>query len=110
MNSTVTLMICFNSEKIVDEFLNVVDRKFEVTDLVKVQLVFSIINYQPPENEFFVDIIDQRTWLTDVYSCKFLNKFVKSGLKRDILKRITVNVLTGSSWRFKRFNKISSDA
>ena len=47
-----------NAYEIVDEFLNVVDRKFEVTDLVEVQSAVSIINYQPPENEFFVEVFD----------------------------------------------------
>ena len=96
-----------NSEKIVDAFLNEVDRKFEVDDPVEVQSAFTIINYQPPENEFFVEVIDQRSWLTDVYNCRFFNDFVKMGLKKNILKWIIVNTLTGSSWRFKRFNKIS---
>ena len=59
------------------------------------------------KNEFFVEVIDERSWLTDVYSCKFFNEFVKSGFKKDILKRIIVNELTGSSWRFKIFNKLS---
>ena len=57
---------------------------------------------------FFVEVIDQRSWLTDVYSCKFFDEFVKNGLKRDILKQIIVHAVTGSSWRFERFNKISA--
>ena len=90
-------MIFFNSQAVVDEFLNVVDNKFEVDAKVEVQSKFSIINYQPPENEFFEELIDQRSWITDIYTCKYFNEFVKAALKKDIFKRIIVNALTDSS-------------
>ena len=65
------------------------------------------MQYQPPENDFCVEVIDNRFWITDFFECVYFNEFVKSGLKKSILKRIIVNGLTGSSWRFKRFNRIS---
>ena len=70
-------------------------------------MVMLKMQYQPPENDFFVEVIDNRFWITDVFECVYFNEFVKSGLKKSILKRIIVNGLTGSSWRFKRFNRIS---
>ena len=72
----------FNSAKIVDEFLNVVDRKFEVTELVEVQSAFSIVNYESPENEFFEEVIDERSWLTDFIAVIFLMNLLRVVSKR----------------------------
>ena len=76
-----------------------------VTDHVEGEAAFSIINYQP--TEIFVELIDNRSRITDVFECVYFNEFVKSGLRKSILKRIIVNGLTGNSWRFKRFNRLS---
>ena len=99
-----TLMIL---KKIVDEFFNEVDRKFVVADQVEVRCKFSITKCQPPENEFLTKVIDQTLWLTDFYFCKYLNRFVKYSLKRDILKPTIINGHTSRSWRFKKSNKIN---
>lgn len=49
--------------------------------------------------------------MTDVYVyVNFLRlkyKFVKAGIKNDLMKRVIINGMTGSSWRFKRFARIS---
>ena len=67
-----------------------------ITDHVEFQAAFSIINYQPLENEFFVELIDNRSWITDVFEYVYFNGFVKSGLRKSILKRIIVNGPTGT--------------
>ena len=48
----------FNSEETVDNFLSVVENNFVPAENVEVQGSFSLINYQPPESEFSVEILD----------------------------------------------------
>ena len=67
---------------------------------------FIIINHQPPPRVGFVDILDSCVWQTHVYSEIYFNDSGKSDLANDILKRVIVNGLTGSSWRFKKFDRI----
>ena len=62
----------FNSEQIVEEFLNVVETNFVPEDYVDVQGSFSLINYQPPESEFSVEITDKGAWMADMYDCVFV--------------------------------------
>lgn len=45
--------------------------------------------------------------MTDVYIGKFFNKFITGEIKNELVKRVIVNGMTGSSWRFKRFARIS---
>ena len=83
----------FDSEKLVNKFLKVVDRKFVVGGRVEIQCAFLLTNFQPPQDDFFAEIIDQRSWLTDVYPCVYFNEFVTYRLKQDILKRVIINGL-----------------
>ena len=50
---------------------------------------------------------DSRTWTTAVYDSAYFNGYVKFRLVSDIKKRIIINGLTGSSCRFKRFDRLS---
>lgn len=45
--------------------------------------------------------------MTDAYVCKFFNEIVKGENKNDLMKRVTVNGMTSSSWRSKKFDRIS---
>ena len=67
-----------------------------------------LINYQPTE---IIELESKRVWMTDVYVyVNFLRlkyKFVKAGIKNDLMKRVIIKGMTGSSWRFKRFARIS---
>ena len=38
---------------------------------VEVQSTFSLINYGPAESEYLVEIINKRSWITDVYDYFF---------------------------------------
>ena len=98
--------IFFDSEKLVDDFLSVLELKSLPTENEEVQGTFSLINFQPDESEYLVEIIDKRSLITDVYDCIFFNKYVKRGLTRDMLKRVAVNGLTGNNWIFKRFHRL----
>ena len=42
----------------------------------------------------------------NVYEGVYFNDFIKSNLAQDILKRVVMNGMTGSSWRFKMFDRI----
>ena len=96
----------FDSEKLLDVFLSVFQLKFLPMENVEVQSTFSLINHEPAESEYLVKTINKRSWITDVYHY-FFNNYVKRGLKRDMLKRVSVNGLIESSWRFKRFHRLA---
>ena len=94
----------FDSRSIVSYFLTVFENNFVprkgVVSLIECS--FTIINCQPPPRVGFVNILDSRVWQTDVYSRTHFNGFVKSNLANDILRRVIINGMTGSSWRFKK--------
>ena len=46
-------------------------------------------------------LINTRYWTTETYDS--INDFIFYSLKNDILKRVMVNQMSGSSWYFKRF-------
>ena len=65
---------------------------------------FTVINRQPSPG--FFEITPNRVWVTDVYEGVYFNDFIKSGLAVDIHKRIIMNGLIYSSWRFRRFDRL----
>ena len=89
----------------VDIFLDVVYRSFDSQNLTyKFQRYFEIINQQRG-SEF--NLTDKRVWLTNVYRFKYFNKFVRGEIKDEIIERVIVNGQSGSSWFFKRFNRLN---
>lgn len=48
-----------------------------------------------------------RVWLTNMFTAKYFNDYVKCKIRNDIVKRIIINGQTGSSWFFKRFNRLT---
>ena len=65
-----------------------------------------LINYQSAEI-IQLEQESRRIWMTDIYSCKFFNGFVRGQIKNDLMKRVIINEMSGSSWRFKRFDHIT---
>lgn len=51
-------------------------------------------------------LTDNRNWLTNVYSFKHFNEFVRPEIANEITKRNILNGLTGSSWHFKGFEHL----
>ena len=90
----------FFQEKIVDDFLDAVYRRFFSDGEYKIQGYTEIINQQQGE---FIVAESTRVWLTNTYAARHFNNYVKGSIKREIAGRIIVNGLTGSSWFFKRF-------
>ena len=70
---------------------------------------FAIVNIQaaPIVSNDISDIKNLRSWSTEVYKSTYLNDFVISGIRKDILKGVINNNLTGSSWHFNRFHYLN---
>ena len=61
----------FDSEKIVDSFLNLFQRPFAPNKKVKFQGYIELINYQQAEL-IELEFESKRVWLTDVFAAKYL--------------------------------------
>ena len=70
----------------------------------KTQGYAEIINQQQGK---FIIAESTRVWLTNTYTARHFNDYVRSSSKSEIVKRIIVNGLTGSCWYFKRFNRLT---
>ena len=96
-------------------FFNSVKDLFVSGKDCKIQGYFESKNYQQTE---LVELENTRDWLTnvfvgryfnEVYKCicwRYFNEFIRGEMTKFILKRIIINGSTGSSWLFKRFNKL----
>ena len=92
----------------VNDFLNSVYQSFKPNKNIKYKFqgYFELINQQKTiDNQSF--LTDKRNWLTNVYFFKHFNEFIRNEIFNDITKRIIVNSLTGSSWHFKRFERLN---
>ena len=92
----------------VDEFLGVVYRTFKPLKNInyKFQAYFEIVNQQrKSDNQNF--LTDNRSCVNNVYRFKYFNEFLRAELKNEITKRIISNGLTGSSWYFRRFERLN---
>ena len=99
----------YNSREVASEFLTVFENNFiPNTDLrqSRFKCSFTIVNRQPAPRDGFAEITDIRIWQTIVYDGIYFNDFIKSDLDNDILKRVIMNGISGSCWRFKRFDRI----
>ena len=94
----------FFNEQIVDNFLSSVYNKFNPDKDCKIQGYAEIINQQQGE---FIVAESTRVWLTNTFTAKHFNEYVRSSIKGDIVKRIIINSQTGSGWYFKRFNSLT---
>ena len=52
-------------------------------------------------------VVELCVWLTNSFNSKYFNEFVRGEILDEITKRIIVNGQTGSSWHFKRFERLS---
>lgn len=75
-------------------------------NIYKFQAYFEIVTQQrTPDNDTF--LTKNRSWITNVFCFKYFNEFLRGELKDEITKRIIHNGLTGSSWFFKRFERLN---
>ena len=68
-----------------------------------IQGYVELINYQQTE---IVNLENTRVWLINVFKGCDFNPPIRGEIKKEILKRIIINGATGSSWIFKRLNKL----
>ena len=94
----------FFQEQVVDDFLDAVYSRFLSDDEYKIQGYAKIINQQQRE---FIIAESTRVWLTNTYTARHFNNYVKSSIKNKTGKRIIANSLTGNSWFFKRFQRLT---
>ena len=94
----------FFSEQIVSDFLSSVCNRFNPNGVHKIQRYAEILNQQQGE---FLIAESTRVWLTNMYTAKYFDGYIKRSIKSDILRRIIINGKTSSSWYFKQFNRLT---
>ena len=94
----------FFDESIINDFLtNVYEHFVPDAEQYKIMGYAEIINYQPGE----VEIKSTRMWLTNVYTATHFIIYVRDEIGKQMILKITIlNGETGSSWIFKRFNRL----
>ena len=99
----------YNSQELVDKFLFNVKSRFKPQNNVFFKADFSIESIQnaPLTSPNVTDITNTRYWTTDIYKGVYFNDFIISEIRSNILKRVIINNLTGSSWYFNRFKHLS---
>ena len=75
--------------------------------LIKCSFVIETIQQSAFEN--LRPILNTRYWATDVYKATYFNDFVFYGLRQNILSKVIVNGMSGSSWKFRRLVMIRLD-
>ena len=93
----------FNSEQYVEDFLRNVRYKFKPGGKKWVKCLFTIENIQISPYQDLRPIINSRYWTTLPYEGTYFNDFIFYGLRQNILGRVIINGMSGSSWHFKRF-------
>ena len=93
----------FNSEEVADDFLRNVKYKFKPGGKKWIKSSFTIENIQQSPYEDLRLIINSRYWTTPPYEGTYFNDFIFFGIRQNILNRVIINGMTGSSWHFKHF-------
>ena len=88
-----------------DGFTLAFERVFGPGKKVKIQCSMELINYQPTE---IIELESKRVWMAMFTSLNVSMSLLRLRLRMTyLMKRVIVNGMTGSSWRFKRFERIS---
>lgn len=69
----------------------------------KMQQYVDLKHYQQTNT---AELENTRVWPTNVFLVQYFNQYMWDGMKKEILKRVNINVSTGTSWIFKRFQKL----
>ena len=89
----------FNSEKCVDDFLRNAKSKFRAGGKKWVKCSFKIENIQNSPHKDLRPIINSRYWTTPPYEWVYFNDFIFYGLRQNILGRVIINGICGSSFQ-----------
>ena len=87
----------FNSEKCVDDFLKNVKYKFKPGVKKWIKCSFTIENVQHSSYKDLRPIINSRYWTILPYEGICFNYFIFYGLRQNILGRVIINGMSGSS-------------
>ena len=99
----------YDSTALVDSFLaEVKDLMPRYRNNVLIRAGFSIENIQQVLNDNYSDpLVQTRYWSTEPYETNSFNDFVSFKIRASILRRVISNNLSGSAWRFNRFNYLN---
>ena len=97
----------FNTEKCVDDFLRNVRYKFKPAGKKWMKCSLTIENIQNSPYQNLQPIINSRYWTTLPYEGTYFNDLIFYGLRQNILGRVIINGMSGSSWHFKHFVSLS---
>ena len=92
-----------NAEQVVDDFLRNVRSKFRSKGELLLKCGFLIENIQQSVQENLRPIVNNRYWAAEPFKTTYFNDYIFYSLRENILKRVIVNAMSGSSWRFRRF-------
>ena len=97
----------YNSEVCVDGFLRNVRYRFKSGSKKWIKCSFTIENIQNVPYQGLRPILNSSYWTTSLYEGTYFNDFIFYGFKQEILSRVIINGMSGSSWYFKRFISLS---
>ena len=98
----------FDSEKCVSGFLLNCKHNFKNSSQNKTfKCSFVIQNQQVSPIPNAPPTLDYRYWSTSPYEGVYFNDFIFFSIKGEILNRVIINGLSGSSWFFKKFASLS---
>ena len=92
-----------NAEKCVNDFLLNIKHRYQATNKKWFKCSFTIENIQNASSPHLQFLTDNRYWTTETFDAIYFNDFIFFSLKADILKRVIINRLSGSSRYFRRF-------
>ena len=92
-----------NSEEVVVDSLKNIRSRFKPSSLKLSKCLFVIENIQQSAFENLRAILNTRYWTADVCKATYFNDFVFYGLRQNILSKVIVNGMSGSSWKVRRF-------
>ena len=92
-----------DTQQVIDDFLRNVRPRFRPKGEVLLKSGFLIENIHQSVQENLRPIINTRDWTTEPFKTTYFNDYILYSLRENILKRVIVNGMLGSSWRFKRF-------
>ena len=93
----------YNSELCVENFFRNVRCRFKAGSKKWFKCSVVIENIQKSLYLGLQPIINSRYWTNATYDSVYFNDFIFFGLKQDILSRVIINGMSGSSGYFKRF-------
>ena len=103
----VNIMILRTLRKLLMIFLKNVRSRFKPSGLKLIKCSFVIENIQQSVFGNLTPILNTRYWTTDVYKATYFNDFVFHGLRLNIFSKVIVNGISGSSWKFCRFEVLT---